>query len=68
MVFLTVEYHKDHALAPVELMWTTIPVAGTLIAMLGGGVFVTYVRLFATMLVQVERLHPLTAGLRFGRR
>ena len=65
VALLAVEYHKENALAPVKLMWTTIPVAGTLIAMLGGGVFVTYVQLFATMLVHVEKLDPLTTGLRF---
>jgi hypothetical protein len=40
-------------------------VVGTLIAMLGGGVFVTFVQLFATLLVQVGKQDPLTAGLKF---
>jgi hypothetical protein len=65
VALLMVEYHKEEPLAPVKLMWTTIPVVGTLIAMLGGGVFVTFLQLFATMLVHVEKLAPLTAGLRF---
>lgn len=46
-------------------MWTTIPVVGTLIAMFGGGVFVTFLQLLATMLIHVEKLDPQTAGLRF---
>lgn len=65
VALLLVEYHKDEPLAPVKLMWTTIPVVGTLIAMLGGGVFVTFLELFATMVVHVEKLDPMTAGLRF---
>jgi MFS family permease len=65
LALLMVEYHKDEPLAPIKLMWTTIPVVGTLIAMLGGGVFVTFLQLVATMLIHVGNLNPLSAGLRF---
>lgn len=65
IALLLVEYHKDEALAPVKLMWSTISVAGTLIAMPGGGVFVTLLQLFATLLINVEKHDPLGAGLKF---
>ncbi|HZD91897.1 MAG TPA: MFS transporter [Pseudolabrys sp.] len=59
------EYHQDEPLSPIKKMWTTIPVCGTLIAMIGGGVFVTYVLLLIQLLIQVEHTSPLQAGLLF---
>lgn len=65
IVLVAVEYQRDEPLAPVKKMWTTIPLVGTLIAMLGGGLFVSFVELLATALMHVENKHPLGAGLMF---
>ena len=65
VALMLVEYHKQEPLAPVKKMWTTIPVVGTLIAMAGGGVFVTFVELLSTFLMRVEHKTPLAAGLLF---
>ncbi|HEU5016708.1 MAG TPA: MFS transporter [Pseudolabrys sp.] len=65
VALMIVEYHKKDALSPVQKMWTTFPVAGTLIAMIGGGVFVTYVMITTELLTKVEHWTPLAAGLAF---
>jgi len=62
---MIVEYFKDEALSPVKRMWTTFPVVGTIVAMAGGGAFVTFVDLTSTLLVQVAHRTPLSAGLQF---
>jgi MFS family permease len=62
---MIVEYHKKDALSPVKKMWTTFPITGTLIAMVGGGVFVTYVMITTELLTKVEHWTPLAAGLAF---
>ncbi|HKJ08643.1 MAG TPA: MFS transporter [Gammaproteobacteria bacterium] len=65
LALMLVEYHKPGALSPVKKMWTTFPVAGTLIAMIGGGAFVTFVSLTIEWLVRIEHWPPLAAGLLF---
>jgi MFS family permease len=62
---MIVEYFKKDALSPVKRMWTTFPVVGTIVAMAGGGAFVTFVDLASTLLVQVGHRTPLAAGLQF---
>ncbi|MGH8207154.1 MAG: MFS transporter, partial [Steroidobacteraceae bacterium] len=62
---LLTEYHKEQPLSPVKLMWSTFPVVGTLVAMLGGGIYVTFVVLRVQSLLQVGRHEPLTAGVFF---
>ena len=62
---MIVEYVKQKPLSPVERMWTTFPVVGTIIAMAGGGAFVTFVELTAQLLVRVGHHSPLSAGLQF---
>ncbi|HEX4023303.1 MAG TPA: MFS transporter [Steroidobacteraceae bacterium] len=62
---LLTEYHKEEPLSPVKLMWSTFPVVGTLVAMLGGGIYVTFVVLRVQFLLQVEHQAPAAAGLFF---
>ena len=42
---LLVEYRRKEPLAPVRKMASTVPVVGTMVAAIGGGVFVTLMRL-----------------------
>jgi hypothetical protein len=65
LALMLVEYHKRDALSPVSKMWTTLPVIGTLVAMIGGGVFVTLMQLAAQFLLKVEHRPALEAGLAF---
>jgi MFS family permease len=65
LALLLVEYHQREALAPVTRMWSTLPVVGTWIAMLGGGIFVTFVLLTAQLMIKVEGLSPLQAGFSY---
>ncbi len=65
IALLLVEYHQREALAPVTKMWSTLPVFGTWIAMLGGGVFVTFVLLTSEFLIKIEGFSPLQAGLSY---
>ncbi|HET7412706.1 MAG TPA: hypothetical protein VFJ18_08590, partial [Pararhizobium sp.] len=65
IALMLVEYHKQEALAPIKKMWTTLPVVGTIVAMVGGGAFVTFVLLTIQFLLEVEKVPPLWAGLSF---
>lgn len=65
VALMLVEYHQNEPLSPVKKMWTTIPIVGTLIAMVGGGVFVTYVELAGALLMRAAHQQPLAAGLAF---
>jgi len=62
---MLVEYHKEEPLSPVKRMWTTFPVVGTIVAMGGGGAFVTFVELTSSLLVNVGHLTPFAAGMQF---
>lgn len=65
LALMLAEYHQREPLSPVAKMWTTIPLTGTLIAMVGGGAFVTFVLLTAQYLLKGEGRAPLAAGLTF---
>jgi MFS family permease len=65
VALLVTEYHKDEPLSPVKQMWHTLPVIGTLTAMVGGGAFVTFLTLAAEFLLKVEHRPPLEAGFAF---
>lgn len=59
------QYLKKDPLSPVKPMWHTLPVIGTLIAMAGGGVYVTLVELGLRYLSGVRHAGPLASGLAF---
>lgn len=65
VALILTQYHKRDALSPVKPMWTTYPVLGTLIAMFGGGFFVTLLELATEYLIRVLHIQPLPAGLAF---
>lgn len=65
VALILTQYHKREALSPVKPMWTTYPVIGTLIAMFGGGIFVTLLELATEFLLRVAHIKPLAAGLAF---
>lgn len=65
VALLLIEYHKREPLAPIRMMWTTFPLIGTLVAMIGGGVFVAFAMLTVRLLTEVGHRAPLTAGLTF---
>lgn len=62
---LLTEYLKKEPLAPVKRMWSTFPLVGTLVATIGGGVFVTLMRLMVARLQQVSHFAPLATGVIF---
>ena len=59
------QYRKRTALMPVKALSTQLPVTGTVVAMIGGAVFVTAVALAFTFLSTVARAEPGHAGLLF---
>ena len=65
VVLLVVERRKDDALIPVSRLATQLPVTGTLVAMVGGAVFVTLFELTQTWLAQVDKQAPDAAGWLF---
>ena len=65
LVPLVVERRKDDALIPVSKLSTQLPVTGTLVAMVGGAVFVTLFELAQTWLAQVAKEAPDAAGWLF---
>ncbi|MGH8144784.1 MAG: MFS transporter [Rhodanobacteraceae bacterium] len=62
VALLLVEYHQKEPLSPVKLMWNTIAVIGTLVAMFAGAAFVTLVELAERLHVQVLHHSPLATG------
>jgi hypothetical protein len=65
IALMVVEYHKQEPLAPVAMMWSTFPVIGALVAMIGGGAFVSYVELTIQYLTKIAHSTPLAAGVSF---
>ncbi len=65
VALLVVEYHREDPLAPVKQMWHTLPLVGTLAAMIGGAAFFTLMMLGQQYLLQVEHDGMLQAGLAF---
>lgn len=64
-LLLLVEYHQKEPLSPVKLMWNTQSLTGTLVAMIGGGVFVTFLELGETFHMQVAHQSPMATGILF---
>lgn len=65
LALLLVEYHKQEPLAPVKKMWTTMPLIGVIVAMFGGGAFVTFMQITVQVLLHAAGRTPLSAGLAF---
>jgi MFS family permease len=65
VALLLVEYHREEPLAPVKQMWHTLPVVGTLAAMIGGASFFTLMMLGQQYLLRVEHSSMLQGGLAF---
>jgi MFS family permease len=65
VALLVVERRKPDALIPVSKLATQLPVTGTLVAMVGGAVFVTLFELTQTWLADVGKEAPDTAGWLF---
>ncbi|HEY2037040.1 MAG TPA: MFS transporter [Steroidobacteraceae bacterium] len=65
VALLLVEYHRKEPLAPVKQMWHTLPLVGTLAAMIGGAAFFTLLMLAQEYLLKVEHASMLQAGLTF---
>jgi hypothetical protein len=63
VTLLVVEYKKREPLAPIKMMWTTFPVVGTLVAMVGGGAIVAFITLIVQLLLQVGHQTSLAVGL-----
>lgn len=64
-VLLLVEYHQKEPLSPVKMMTNTHSITGTLVAMIGGGVFVSFLELGETFHMQVAHQSPLATGIMF---
>ena len=62
---LLLEYHHRDPLSPVQPMWTTLSVVGTLVAMVAGAVFVTFLELGERFQMQVQHQSPLQTGILF---
>lgn len=65
VALLLVEYHKEEPLAPIAKMCNTWPIFGTVIATVGGGVFVTLTRLLTERRLTGLGAPPLNVGMAF---
>ena len=65
VALLLTEYHRKEPLAPVKQMWHTLPIIGTLAAMVGGAAFFTLMMLAQQYLLRVEHASMLQGGLTF---
>ncbi len=63
VALLLTQYHQDEPLAPIEEMWTTFPVVGTLTAMVGGGVFFSFLELLERFHTGIMHNSPLFTGI-----
>ena len=63
VAMLLAEYHQDEPLAPVKPMWHTVPLVGTMVAMVGGGAYVSFLSLAEKLVPQQNG--PLQIGLSF---
>lgn len=66
VILLVVEYRQKEPLSPVKLMWTTIAIIGTLVAMIAGSVFVTFLELAQRLHLEVLHRPPLPVGVLFS--
>lgn len=65
VAMLLFEFHAKEPLSPVKPMWSTLPVTGIVIAMLGGAALVTFMELLEQYEVRVQLQEPLWAGIAF---
>ena len=65
LLLVVLEYRKEAALMPVEALSTQLPVTGTVVAMVGGAVFVTALELMQTGLQKVGHEGPLAIAAAF---
>lgn len=65
VALLLIEYHLEEPLAPVKLMWHTLPLVGTLAAMIGGAAFFSLMMLAQEYLLKIEHVSMLEGGLTF---
>jgi MFS family permease len=65
VALLLVEYHRKEPLAPVKQMWHTLPLVGTLTAMIGGAAFFTLLMLAQEYLLKIAHASLLQGGLTF---
>jgi MFS family permease len=65
VAMLLTQYHKEDPLAPVKPMWSTIPVAGVIVATIGGGALVTLMALVEEAQITVLHRSPLVTGISF---
>lgn len=66
VALLLVEYHQKEPLSPVKLMWTSIALIGTLVAMIAGAVFVSFLELAQRLHLEVLHRPPLATGVLFA--
>ena len=64
-VLVVSQYRKDQPLMPVKALSTQLPVTGTVVAMVGGAVFITAVELAQLFLTDVAHADPRHTGLLF---
>lgn len=65
VTMLLTEYHQKNPLSPVKAMWHTIPLVGTIAAMIGGGAFITFLLLAERYEFEVLHKSAITTGLYF---
>jgi len=65
VALLLTQYHKKEPLSPVELLWHTYPLLGTVAAMVGGGAFIAFTLLIQGYKTEILGLSPLQTGLAF---
>jgi MFS family permease len=65
VAMLLLEYREQEALSPVEKMWNTFPIIGTLLAMFGGAAFFTFLELATQYRIEVAHASALAAGMTF---
>jgi MFS family permease len=63
VTLILIEFHQNEPLSPVKPMWNTYSVSGTLVAMIGGGVFVSMLELAVRFHMQVLHQTPVQTGL-----
>jgi len=62
ILLLVTQYHQE-PLSPIGNMWTTIPIIGTLAAMIGGGLSFSFLELAEQFHMRVEHNTPWQTGL-----
>jgi MFS family permease len=65
LAFIVLQYRRSDPLVPVKALSTSLPVVGTLTAMVAGAAAVSLGQLAAVSLLEVQKVKPLQAGLLF---